>query len=212
MALFPNEVTFTDTRGKEFNMNFVSLEGHDSTHSRWGGSTGRGSRGMERRVGFHRQPVPGLGRLRTDRRGTDWRRGCLQGPLSSSSLWKMSPRLERWVWPRDLGLGVSNSHLCPWGSEYQWPATDNSSSLSPYWQCRCCYSYCLLALNDSVGYVTSVTSVDTLSTARPWVLETKTAFSTLLRLLLCQENPQKNSYFLFDWRKDFCSAPERTWR
>lgn len=125
----------------------------------------------------------------------------------------MSPRLDRWVWPRDLGLGVSNSHLCPWGSEYQWPATDTSSSLSPYWQCRCCYSLCLLALNDSVGYVTSVTSADTLSTARPWVLETKTVFSTLLRLLLCQENPQKNSSFLVaDWRKHFCSAPERTWR
>lgn len=71
MALFPNEVTFTDTRGKEFNMNFVSLEGHDSIHSRWGGSTGRGSQGLEGRVGFHRQPVRGLGGLRTDRRGTD---------------------------------------------------------------------------------------------------------------------------------------------
>lgn len=122
--------------------------------------------------------------------------------LHPYSLWKMSSRLERWVWPRDLGLGVSNSCLCPRGSECQWPATDNSSSLSPYWQCSCCYSFCLLALNDSVGYVTSVTSADTLSTARPWVLETKTAFSTLPRLLLCQENPQKNSSFLVaDWRK-----------
>ena len=38
----------------------------------------------------------------------------LQGPrLHPHSLWNMSPRLERGVWPRDLGLGVSNSHLCP---------------------------------------------------------------------------------------------------
>lgn len=58
-------------RGKGFDMNFVNLQGHASTYKGWGGSPGRGSQGMERRVGFHRQPVPGLGRLRTDRRGTD---------------------------------------------------------------------------------------------------------------------------------------------
>ena len=52
-------------------MNFVNLKGHASTHNGWGGSPGRESQGMERRVGFHRQPVPGLGRLRMDRRGTD---------------------------------------------------------------------------------------------------------------------------------------------
>lgn len=139
-----------------------------------------------------------------DRQAWDWLKERIfykDACLHPHSLWNMSPRLERGVWPRDPGLGVSNSHLCPWGSECQWPATDISPSLSSYWQCSCCY-FCLLALNDSVGYVTSLTSANTLSTVRPWVLETKTAFSTLPRLLLCQENPQKNSSFLVaDWRK-----------